>query len=94
MKKFYSALGSILGFLIILLYAFKNAQALFDFSFDGMDDIFGYFNLVQQYLIYALAGLTGLELVAGKKVIAFLFFLILAFVVVSTFFPDVMDSVM
>lgn len=94
MKKFYSVLGSILGFLIILLYAFKNIQALIGFSFDGMEDILGYFNLVQQYLIYALAGLAGLELVAGKKLIAYLFFLILAFVVVSTFFPDVINSVM
>jgi len=94
MKKFYSALGSILGFLIILLYAFKNSQALFGFTFEGMEDILGYFNLVQQYLVYALAGLAGLELVAGKKLIAFVFFIILAFVVVSTFFPDVMNSVM
>lgn len=94
MKKFYSALGSILGFLIILLYAFKNSQALFGFSFEGMEDIFGYFNLIQQYLVYALAGLAGLELVAGKKLIAFVFFLILAFVVVSTFFPDVISTVM
>lgn len=94
MKKIYSGLGSILGFLIILLYAFKNAQALFDFSFEGMDDILGYFNLVQQYLIYGLAGLAGLELVAGKKLLAFIFFIILAFVVVSTFFPDVINSVM
>lgn len=94
MKKFYSTLGSILGFLIILLYAFKNLQALIGFSFTGMDDILGYFNLAQQYLIYALAGLVGLELVAGKKLIAYLFFIILAFVVVSTFFPDVINSVM
>ena len=94
MKKYYSVLGSILGFLIILLYAFENSQALFEFSFEGMDDILGYFDLVQQYLIYALAGLAGLELVAGKKLIAYLFFIILAFVVVSTFFPDVIDSVM
>ena len=93
MKKFYSALGSILGFLIILLYAFENAQALFDFTFDGMDDILGYFNLVQQYLVYALAGLAGLELVAGKKLIAGLFFLILAFVVITTFFPDVAGNI-
>jgi len=94
MKKLYSVLGSILGFLIILLYAFKNIQALAGFSFTGMDDILGYFNIVQQYLIYALAGLAGLELVAGKKLIAYLFFLILAFVVVSTFFPDVINTVM
>lgn len=94
MKKLYSTLGSILGFLIIVLYAFKNAQALFGFSFEGMDDVLGYFNLFQQYLIYALAGLTGLEFVAGKKLIAFLFFLLLAFVVITTFFPDVINSVM
>jgi hypothetical protein len=94
MKKLYSTLASILGFLIILLYAFKNAQALIGFTFEGMDDILGYFNIVQQYLIYGLAGLVGLEFVAGKKLIAFIFFLILAFVVVSTFFPDVVNSVM
>jgi len=94
MKKFYSVIGSLLGFLIILLYAFKNAQALFGFEFTGMDDILGYFNLVQQYLIYALAGVAGLELVAEKKLLALIFFLILAFVVVSTFFPDVINSVM
>ncbi len=92
MKKLYSAIASILGFIIIILYALKNAAALFDFSFEGMEDILGYFNLVQQYLIYALAGLVGLELVAGKKLIAFIFFLLLAFVVVSTFFPDVVNS--
>jgi len=94
MKKLYSVSASIIGFIIILLYAFKNAHALFGFTFEGMDDILGYFNIVQQYLIYALAGLVGLELVAGKKIIAMVFFLILAFVVVSTFFPDVIDSVM
>lgn len=94
MKKLYNLLGSILGFLIILLYALKNAQALIGFTFEGMEDILGYFNIVQQYLIYALAGLVGLEFVAGKKLIAFLFFLILAFVVISTFFPDVINTVM
>lgn len=94
MKKFYSILGSVLGFIIILLYAFKNTQALIGFSFQGMDDTLSYFNIIQQYLVYALAGLAGLELVAGKKLIAFLFFLILAFVVVSTFFPDVINTIM
>jgi hypothetical protein len=57
-----------------------------------MADILGYFNLVQQYLIYALAGLVGLELVAGKKLIAFIFFILLAFVVLTTFFPDVVNT--
>ncbi len=94
MKKFYSLIGSLLGFLIILLYAFENAQALFSFDFNGMDDILGYFNLVQQYLIYALAGIVGFELVAERKLLALIFFIILAFVVVSTFFPDVINNVM
>ena len=93
MKKFYSVLASILGFIIILLYALKNLQALIGFSFDGMVDILGYFDLVQQYLIYALAGLVGLEFVAGKKLIAIIFFVILAFVVVSTFFPNVINDI-
>lgn len=92
MKKIYSGLASILGFTIIVLYALKNAAALFDFSFEGMDDILGYFDLAKQYLIYALAGLVGMEFVAGKKIIAFIFFILLAFVVVSTFFPDVVNS--
>lgn len=94
MKKFYSFIGSILGFLIISLYALQNAQALIDFSFEGMEDILGYFELVQRYLVYALAGLAGLELVSGKKIFAFVFFIILAFVVVSTFFPSVIDGIM
>lgn len=94
MKKFYSAIGSILGFVIICLYALKNMQALFGIDFEGMEDILGYFNLVQQYLVYALAGLAGLEFVAGKKLLGFIFFLLLAFVVVTTFFPDVVSTVM
>ncbi len=92
MKKFYSILASLLGFLIIILYGLKNAAALFDISFEGMQDILGYFDLVQVYLIYALAGLAGLEFVAEKKLLAYIFFIILAFVVVSTFFPDVVNS--
>ena len=92
MKKFYSVIGSILGFLIILLYAFKNAQALLDFSFERMDDILGYFDLVKQYLIYALAGLVGLEFVAERSILKLVFFILLAFVVVTTFFPDIVNS--
>lgn len=92
MKKLYSSLASILGFLIIILYAFKNANALFGIEFEGAADVLGYFDLVQQYLVYTLAGLVGLELVAGKKLIAFIFFLLLAFVVITTFFPDVVNT--
>lgn len=93
MKKLYNTIGSLLGLLIILLYALENAQALFDFSFTGMEDILGYFDLVQQYLIYALAGIVGLELLAEKKLFAFIFFIILAFVVISTFFPAVVNNI-
>lgn len=92
MKKFYSAIGSILGFLIIALYALKNASLLFGFDFEGMTDILTYFNLVQQYLIYALAGIVGLEMFSGKKLLSLIFIILLIFVIGTTFFPDVVDS--
>jgi len=92
-KKLFNVLGQLIGFLVILLFAFENLHALIGFDFTGVDDILYWFAIVKQYLIYALAGLAGLELVSGKKLIAFIYFLILAFVVVSTFFPDVMDQV-
>lgn len=92
MKKLYSGLASILGFVVIILYAFKNANLLFGIDFEGSADVLGYFDLAQQYLVYALAGLVGLELVAGKKLLGFIFFLILAFVVITTFFPDVVNN--
>ncbi len=92
MKKLYSTLASILGFVVIILFAFKNANLLFGIDFEGSETVMGYFDLAQQYLVYALAGLVGLEFVAGKKFIAFLFFLILAFVVITTFFPDVANA--
>jgi len=92
MKKLYSSLASILGFIIIVLYALNNASVLFDFTFEGMDDILGYFDLVKQYLIYALAGLVGLEFVAERSILKLVFFILLAFVVVTTFFPDIVNS--
>ena len=94
MKKLYSLIGSILGFVVIVLYALRNAQALFGITFEGSEDLLGYFNVFQQYLVYALAGLAGLEFVAGKKIIRFVFFLLLAFVVITTFFPDVVNGIM
>ena len=92
MKKLYSNLASLLGFIIIILYAFKNANVLFGIDFEGSATVMGYFDLAQQYLVYGLAGLVGLELVSGKKLIGFIFFLILAFVVITTFFPGVYES--
>ena len=88
MKKLYSGLASILGFVIIVLYALENAGSLVPEN-ETVTMVLGYFDFAKQYLIYALAGLTGMELVAGKKLISFVFFLLLAFVVITTFFPDV-----
>ena len=88
MKKLYSGLASILGFAIIVLYALENAGALIPEN-DTITMILGYFDFAKQYLIYALAGLTGLELVAGKGILKIVFVLLLAFVVITTFFPDV-----
>ena len=94
MKEFFNVLGQLLGFLIIILFAFENLNALVGgFEFDYVEDILYWFAIVKQYAIYALAGLAGLELVSGKKLIGFIYFLILAFVVISTFFPDVIDQV-
>lgn len=93
MKKFYNILGQLAGFLIILLFAFEHLHALIGFDFNGVDDILYYFDIIKTYAIYVLAGLAGLELVAGKKLLGFIYFLILAFVVVSSFFPDVIDQI-
>lgn len=88
MKKLYSFLASILGFAIIVLYALENAGSLLPEN-ETITMILGYFDFAKQYLIYALAGLTGLELVAERSLLKLVFFLLLAFVVVTTFFPDV-----
>ncbi len=93
MKKFFNVLGQLVGFLVILLFAFELAQGWIGFDFEGMDTILDIFNTIKIYLVYVLAGLAGLELVSGKKVIGFLYFLILAFVVVATFFQDVLPPV-
>lgn len=91
MKKFYSGLGQLLGFLTILLYAFLFANAIFNFNVDGQ--IIGILETVKVYAIFAVCGLAGLELVAGKKLIAFVYFLVLAFVVIFSFFPEVRDQI-
>lgn len=92
MKKFYSTIGALLGFVIIILYAIENL-AIVGFAIDEVSTVLDYFNLVQQYLVYALAGLAGLELFAGKKLFSFIFILILAFVIVSTFFTSVFENI-
>ncbi len=93
MKKLFNVLGQLIGFIVILLFAFENLHALIGFDFNGVDVILYWFAIIKQYLIYALAGLAGLEMLSGKKLLGFIFFLILAFVVISTFFPEVIDQV-
>lgn len=90
MKKLYSQIGAILGFIIIILYALENAAGLFEVSFEGMEDILMYFNLVKEYLVYALAGLAGLEFTSGKPIVSLAFKLILVFVILATFFQDIL----
>jgi len=92
MKKIYSGLGQIAGVITILVFAFIQLDALVEFGFvtDQVEDII---RIVQTYAVYLLAGLAGLELFAGKKILAIIFFLILAFVVVSSFFSEVMDQI-
>ena len=93
MKKLFSFLGQIAELLVIILFAFENLHALIGFTFDGVDQILDIFAIVKTYAVYVLAGLAGLELVSGKKLIAVIYLLILAFVVISSFFPDVLDMI-
>lgn len=92
MKKFFNVLGQLVGFLVILLFAFELAHDMFEFDFEGVDMILDIFNTVKIYLVYVLAGLAGLELVSGKKVLGFIYFLILAFVIIATFFQDILPN--
>jgi hypothetical protein len=93
MKKFYSGLGQLAGLITILVFAFIQLDAMVDFGFMTAE-IGDIIRIIQIYAVYVLAGLAGLELVSGKKLIALIYFIILAFVVVSSFFPDVMDQIL
>lgn len=91
MKKLYNVLGQLFGFLTILLYAFLFANTMFDFGVDS--SIIAILETVKLYAVFAVCGLAGLELVAGKKLLALIYFLVLAFVVVFSFFPDIRDQI-
>jgi len=92
MKKLFNVLGQLVGFLVILLFAFQLLHDMIGFDFTGVDEILNIFDTIKIYLVYVLAGLAGLELVSGKKLIGFLYFLILAFVIVATFFQDILPN--
>ncbi|MGI6392464.1 MAG: hypothetical protein ACOX16_02465 [Candidatus Izemoplasmatales bacterium] len=91
MKKLYDVLGQVFGFLTIVLFAFLFANTMFDFGIDAQ--IIGILELVKTYAIFAVCGLAGLEFTAGKKILALIYFLLLAFVVVFSFFPDIRDQI-
>ncbi len=91
MKKVYNALGQLFGFLTILLYAFLFANTVFEFGVDNQ--IIGILETIKTYAIFAVCGLAGLEFVSGKKLIALVYFIILAFVIVFSFFPEVRDQI-
>ena len=92
MKKLYDVLGQVFGFLTIVLFAFSFLPIRC--SIFGIDaQIIGILELVKTYAIFAVCGLAGLEFTAGKKILALIYFLLLAFVVVFSFFPDIRDQI-
>lgn len=91
MKKLYNVLGQLFGFLTILLYAFFFLDAIVEFGIDS--SIMGVLATIKLYAILVVCGLAGLEFTAGKKLLALIYFLILAFVVIFSFFPVVADQI-
>ncbi|MCK7484773.1 MAG: hypothetical protein MZU97_03940 [Bacillus subtilis] len=92
MKKFYSALGQFFGFLTIALYAFLFINAVWSFGLD--QNIINLLETIKLYAIFGVCGLAGLEFVAGKKLFAFIYFILLAIVVIFSFLPDVRDMLL
>lgn len=92
MKKFYSGLGQLAGVVTILTYAFIALHGIFGFDFVTLE-IMEILRGIQTYAVFVLAGFAGLELFAGKKLLSFIYLLILALVVVSSFFPDVWQQI-
>lgn len=91
MKKVYNAFGQLFGFLTVLLFAFLALNALV--SFNLPTNIMDILYILKFYSVLVVVALAGLEFVAGKKILAFIFFIILAFVIISSFFPDVINQI-
>lgn len=92
MKKLYNALGQFFGFLTIALYAFLFLNAVFSFGLDIT--IINLLETIKLYAIFGVCGLAGLEFVAGKKLLGLIYFILLAIVVIFSFFPDVRDLIL
>ncbi len=91
MKKVYNFLGQIFGFLTIALYAFLFFNAVVDLNVPS--EVLGILQTIKTYAIFVVCGLAGLEFVAGKKLLALIYFILLAFVVVFSFFPEVSSQI-
>jgi len=91
MKKFWNVLGQIFGFLTIALYAFLYTNSQFNFGLPQMVlDIMGQ---VKEYAALAVAAIVGMEFVSGKKLLVFIYLLILAIVVIFMFFPTLVPDI-
>ena len=91
MKKIFNGLGQLFGFLTVLLYAFLALKGLI--GFDLPSDVMNILSIIKTFSVLVVVALAGLEFVAGKKLLAFVFFIILAFVIIASFFPDVLNQI-
>lgn len=91
MKKLADFLGKFFGFLTIMLYAFLFLNAMIDFNVPA--EIMSILLTVKFYALFVVCGIAGYEFVAGKKIFAFLYLIVLAFVVIFSFFPDISDQI-
>ncbi|MDP2425972.1 MAG: hypothetical protein U1C51_07450 [Candidatus Izemoplasmatales bacterium] len=87
MKKLVNVLGQLAGFLTVTLLAFLIVSTVFDFGVPAQ--IMTLLSTIAQYAIYVVLGLSGLELVAGKRLFALIYFILLAIVVIFNLFHDI-----
>ncbi len=87
MKKLINVLGQLAGFLTVLLFAFLIINQTFDFGLPA--EIINLLDTIKNYAIYVVLGLAGLELVANTRLLALIYFILLAIVVLFSLFNDI-----
>lgn len=87
MKKLINVLGQLAGFLTVLLFAFLIINQTFDFGLPA--EIINLLSTIKNYAIYVVLGLAGLELVANTRILALIYFILLAIVVLFSLFNDI-----
>ena len=87
MKKLVNVLGQLAGFLTVALFAFLILNETFDFGLEA--SLLDLLTTIKNYAIYVVLGLSGLELVANRKVLALIYFVLLAIVVLFSLFNDI-----